>query len=88
MKENLTKPFIFRKRTSFNFTINSRYPMEMHIVHIKTAFGDNTTQATDVEECTQNGRICGLAVVAILFHVGRENNTIMEVRTDYSNFFL
>ena len=73
---------------SFNFTINSRYPMEMHMVHIKNAFGDNLGTATDVEECIQNGRICGLAVVAILFHVGRENNTIMEVRTDYSNFFL
>jgi hypothetical protein len=30
--------------------------------------------------------MCGLAVVAILFHVGSENNTIMEVRADYSNF--
>ena len=73
---------------SFNFTINSRYPMEMHLVHIRNAFGENTTEATDVEECTQNDRICGLAVVAILFHVGSENNTIMEVRTDYSNLFL
>ena len=61
--------------------------MEMHIVHIKTAFGDNTTQATDVEECIQNGRICGLAVVGILFHVGRENNTVMEVRKTFAKLF-
>jgi len=54
------------------------YPMEMHLVHIRNAFDDNTTQALDVEECTQNDRICGLAVVGILFHVGSENNTVME----------
>ena len=61
--------------------------MEMHIVHIKTAFGNNATQATDVEECIQNGRICGLAVVGILFHVGRENNTVMEVRKTSEQFW-
>ena len=60
--------------------------MEMHMVHIRNLHGDNTTEALDIEECIQNGRMCGLAVVAILFHVGSENNTIMEVRADYSNF--
>ena len=62
--------------------------MEMHLVHIRNALDDNTTQALDVEECTENDRICGLAVVGILFHVGSENNTIMEVRTNNSNLFL
>ena len=72
----------------FNFTIYFRYPMEMHLVHIRAAYGNDTTTALDVEECIQNGRICGLAVVGILFHVGKENNTIMEVRSDYSNLLL
>ena len=58
--------------------------MEMHLVHIRAAYGNDTTTALDIEECIQNGRICGLAVVGILFHVGKENNTIMEVRSDYS----
>ena len=49
---------------------------------------EDTTEALDVEECLENGRICGLAVVGILFHVGKENNTIMEVRSDYSNLLL
>ena len=62
--------------------------MEMHLVHIRAAHGSNTTPALDVEECLENGRICGLAVVGILFHVGKENNTIMEVRSDYSNSLL
>ena len=56
--------------------------MEMHLVHIRGAHGSNTAEALDVEECIENGRICGLAVVGILFHVGKENNTIMEVRSD------
>ena len=48
--------------------------MEMHLVHIRAAYGSNTTPALDVEECIQNGRICGLAVVGILFHVHCEEN--------------
>ena len=72
----------------FNFKTYFRYPMEMHLVHIRAAYGSNTTPALDVEECIQNGRICGLAVVGILFHVGKENNTILEVRSDYSSLLM
>ena len=66
-----------------------RYPMELHIVHTNTRHGADTSAAVDPEECFQNGAYCGLAVVGILFHVGSENNTVLDVsqislKTSYS----
>jgi carbonic anhydrase len=54
------------------------YPMELHIVHTNTRHGADTSAAVDPEECFQNGAYCGLAVVGILFHVGSENNTVLD----------
>merc|ERR1711997_800392 len=54
------------------------YPLELHIVHTNTKHGADTDAAVDPEECYQNGSYCGLAVVGILFHIGSENNTVMD----------
>ena len=67
-----------------------RYPLEMHIVHTLLSFAGNTTEATDPEECFEDGAYCGLTVVGILFHIGSENNTVMDVsyiflKTSYSS---
>ena len=56
-----------------------RYPLELHIVHTNAAHDNDTTAALDPEECFKNGAYCGLAVVGILFHIGSENNTVMDV---------
>ena len=59
-----------------------RYPMEMHLVHIRTIHGSDISAALDPEECTDNGAYCGLAVLGILFTVGGENNTVMDVSSE------
>ena len=51
----------------------------MHLVHTLLGFGDDTDAAVDPENCKKNGGYCGLAVVGILFHVGSENNTVLDV---------
>ena len=64
-----------------------RYPLELHIVHTNTLAGANPS--VDTDDCYQNGAYCSLAVVGILFHIGSENNTVMDVshislKTSYS----
>jgi len=54
------------------------YPLEMHLVHTLLSFDDDTDEAVDPENCQKNGAYCGLAVVGILFHVGSENNTVLD----------
>jgi len=54
------------------------YPLELHIVHTNAAHGDDIDAVLDPEECFKNGAYCGLAVVGILFHIGSENNTVMD----------
>ena len=56
-----------------------RYPLEMHIVHTRANFAADVGMAVDPENCNANGAYCGLAVVGILFHVGSENNTVLDV---------
>ena len=63
--------------------------MELHIVHTNTKHAADVDAAVDPENCYANGAYCGLAVVGILFHVGSENNTVMDVsqnslKTSYS----
>ena len=66
-----------------------RYPLELHIVHTNAAHGDDTDAAVDPEECFKNGAYCGLAVVGILFHIGSENNTVLDVsHISLKNFIL
>jgi len=52
------------------------YPMELHIVH------KNSDTSAD---CFQNEAYCSLAVVGILFHVGSEDNTVMQPFVDAAN---
>ena len=61
----------------------------MHLVHTLLSFDGDTDEAVDPENCQKNGAYCGLAVVGILFHVGSENNTVLDVsyislKTSYS----
>jgi len=52
------------------------YPMELHIVH---------KNSDTSEDCFQNEAYCSLAVVGILFHVGSEDNTVMQPFVDAAN---
>ena len=64
----------------------------MHIVHTRSNFDVKTNGLDDVvdsDSCVANGAYCGLSVVGILFHIGSENNTVMDVshislKTSYS----
>ena len=65
----------------------------MHIVHTRSDFDVKTDGLDDVVDpttsCVLNGAYCGLSVVGILFHIGSENNTVMDVshisfKTSYS----
>ena len=58
---------------------NLRYPMELHIVHTRSNFGDDVASAVDPDNCSFNGGYCGLSVVGLLFHRSSENNTVMDV---------
>ena len=51
----------------------------MHIVHTRSNFAADVDSAVDPENCNAKGAYCGLAVVGILFHVGSENNTVLDV---------
>ena len=53
--------------------------MEMHLVHTRSDLADNVTRAFDPDECLNKGAYCGLVVIGILFHVGSENNTVIDV---------
>jgi len=57
------------------------YPLEMHIVHTRSDFDvvtDGLDDVVDPDSCVLNGAYCGLSVVGILFHIGSENNTVMD----------
>ena len=56
-----------------------RYPLELHIVHTNARHGADAAAALDPANCYNNGAYCGIAVVGILFHIGSENNTVMDV---------
>ena len=51
----------------------------MHLVHTRSDLADNVTRALDPDECKDKGAYCGLVVIGILFHVGSENNTVIDV---------
>ena len=51
----------------------------MHLVHTRSDLADNVTRALDPNECLDKGAYCGLVVIGILFHVGSENNTVINV---------
>jgi len=54
------------------------YPLELHIVHTNARHGADAAAALDPANCYNNGAYCGIAVVGILFHIGSENNTVMD----------
>ncbi len=55
-----------------------RYPMELHAVHFNTKFGSNLVEALTTSGNAYNS----LAVLAVMFTVQEEDNTLLQPIVD------
>ncbi|KAI0232875.1 Carbonic anhydrase 14, partial [Lamellibrachia satsuma] len=66
------------KNTGSEHTLNSkRYPLEMHMVHMSTKYNDDLSVAIEKDK--------SLAVFAVMFEVGTEDNAAFKKLTDGLN---